>query len=501
MARYRRPAGAAALFVLVALGLASARADEPRTAFRPCIDPNNLPFSNSAGDGFENRIAKLFAQQMGLPVRSYEFPQRMNFVRNTLRYRLPGTDFRCDILMGVPAGYDQAWTTAAYYRSTYVLVFPKGRGLDEVKTGNDLFTVFDASSRRPVIGVYDRSPASIWLVKHGWEEQARPYRMLSADPEQYPGEIIAKDLAQGVIDAAIVWGPIGGYFAKRMGEGLRVVPLRSEPGVKFDYEMAMGVRYGDSEWKAAIERLIVENRAAITAILREYDVPLVDEHGDLLGAAMPDAASQVARFLPVSASVVRVEAQREKGGLSVGSGVTVAPSVIATNCHVIRDATRVRISGAGASWHVDAQIADMRRDLCFLRVPSWLGEPVKLAPSDAVSAGAAVVALGFSGGGAIAPHFGHVRGLRALGESRIIESDAAFNSGSSGGGLFDESGALIGLLTFRSRNWPASFYSLPVAWIREGLPREPRWARVEPLKGTQPFWQDEGGESAALGRR
>ena len=260
---------------------AAARADEPRATFRPCIDPNNLPFSNEKGEGYENKIAELFAGKLGLPVESYAFPQRMNFVRNTLRYRLPGSDYRCDILMGVPAGYDQTWTTAPYYRSTYVLVFPKGKGLDAVKTGNDLFALFEAAKKKPVIGIHDRSPAGIWLVKHGWEDQAKPYMMLTADPEQYPGEIIARDLAQGTIDAAVVWGPIGGYFAKRMGS-LAVVPLRSEPGVKFDYEMAMGVRYGDREWKSAVERLIADNRPAITAILREYNVPLIDERGELM---------------------------------------------------------------------------------------------------------------------------------------------------------------------------------------------------------------------------
>lgn len=274
---------AASAMVIAALlaPTAAAGEDAPRSAFRPCIDPNNLPFSNTKGEGFENRIAEVLAGKLGLPVKSYAFPQRMNFVRNTLRYRLPGTDFRCDILMGIPAGYEQASTTTPYYRSTYVLVFPKGGRLDAVKSGSDLFAVFAASKDRPVIGVYDRSPASAWLVKHGWEEQARPYRMLSADPESYPGEILGRDLAEGTIDAAIVWGPIGGYFAKRSGK-LAVIPLRSEPGVKFDYEMAMGVRHGDREWKAVVERLIAENRSAITAILREYNVPLVDERGELL---------------------------------------------------------------------------------------------------------------------------------------------------------------------------------------------------------------------------
>jgi quinoprotein dehydrogenase-associated probable ABC transporter substrate-binding protein len=255
-------------------------ADEERHAFRPCIDPNNLPFSNEKGEGIENRIAALFAKQLKLPVESFAWPQRMNFVRNTIRYKLPDTDYRCDILMGVPVGFDQVSVTKPYYRSTYVLVFPKGKGLDAVKSGDDLFKQFEGSARKPVIGLYDRTPASQWLAKHGWVDQGHPYNILSADPDQYPGEIIVDDLAHGRIDAAVVWGPIGAYFAKRAGVALTVIPLRSEPGVKLDYEMGMGVRYGEREWKSTVESLIADNRSAIVDILRAYDVPLVDERGE-----------------------------------------------------------------------------------------------------------------------------------------------------------------------------------------------------------------------------
>ena len=265
----------------VALGSGSIIAQEARTAFRPCIDPGNLPFANSQGEGFENRIAELFAQQLGLPVKSYAFPQRMNFIRNTLRYKLPGEDFRCDIVISVPAGYDQVSATSPYYRSTYALVYPKGKGLDQVRSGGDLFALSPDLRSRLKIGMYDKSPASEWLVKHGMEAQARPYPMLSPNPEQYPGEIIEKDLAQGKIDAAIVWGPIAGYYAKRVrNPELVVIPLTSEPGVKFDYAIAMGVRYGEPEWKASVQKLIGANQDAITAILREYNVPLVNERGE-----------------------------------------------------------------------------------------------------------------------------------------------------------------------------------------------------------------------------
>jgi quinoprotein dehydrogenase-associated probable ABC transporter substrate-binding protein len=270
----------AAIAIALALGGASASADETRAAFRPCIDPANLPFSNTSGEGFENRIAELFAKQLGLPVQSYALAQRMNFIRNTLRYRLPGQDFRCDIVMSVPVGYDQAWATSPYYRSTYALVYPKGKGLDDVRSGADLVALPDARRSKLTIGIPDKSPASIWLVKHGMEAQAKPYQMLSPDPDAYPGQIIDNELAQGRIDAAIVWGPIAGYYAKRVRNvELVVVPLRSEPGVKFDYEVAMGVRYGEREWKETIDKLIAQNKAAIMGILREYSIPLLDEQG------------------------------------------------------------------------------------------------------------------------------------------------------------------------------------------------------------------------------
>jgi len=204
------------------------------------------------------------------------------------------------------------------------------------------------------------------------------------------------------------------------------------------------------------------------------------------------AASQPlnpALFLPVAASVVRVEAQRVQGGLSVGSGVTVAPGVVATNCHVVRDAADVRVSGAGAMWGVDAEQGDPRRDVCFLRVPGWNGKPVRLARPDAAQLGASVVALGYTGGTAISPRIGSVHALHSFDGARVIESDAAFNSGSSGGGLFAEDGTLVGLLAFRLRNSDAGYFTLPVEWVRGAMPREGDWKPVRPLADARPFWQ------------
>lgn len=248
-----------------------------REAFRVCQDPNNLPFSNTQGEGIENRIAELFAKDLGLPVSYYSFPQRMAFIRNTLRYKLPGEDFRCDVVLGVPAGFDQVSATKPYYRSTYALVFAKSGPMAAVKAPADLFAMAPAARNKLRIGLYDKSPASEWLNRHGLVEQGVPYPMMSADPSQYPGEIIERDLASGKLDAAVVWGPIAGYFAKRVkAPELVVLPLASEPGVRFDYQMAMGVRYGEPQWKQQIETLIDKRKPEIDAILREYGVPLLE---------------------------------------------------------------------------------------------------------------------------------------------------------------------------------------------------------------------------------
>ncbi|HWH82957.1 MAG TPA: substrate-binding domain-containing protein [Burkholderiaceae bacterium] len=249
-----------------------------RTELRVCQDPNNLPFSNTQGEGIENRIAEVFGKALNIPVTYYSFPQRLAFIRNTLRYKLPGQDYPCDIVIGVPVGFDEGVSvTKPYYRSTYALVFAKAKGLENVASVEDFLALGPAKLKGLRIGVYDRSPASDWLSRHDLLGSGVPYQMMNPNPQQYPGEIIEKDLASGKIDAAIVWGPIAGYFAKRVKTPtLVVVPLKSEPGVRLDYQMAMGVRYGEREWKQQVEGLIDSRQADIQAILKEYGVPLVD---------------------------------------------------------------------------------------------------------------------------------------------------------------------------------------------------------------------------------
>jgi len=275
-----RAVAAAVLAAWLGCGAAPAlaQADAPeRKTFKVCQDPNNLPFSDAKGQGIENKLAELFAKDLGLPVSYYSFPQRLAFIRNTLRYKLPGEDFRCDIVMGVPAGFDQVSATQPYYRSTYALVFPKAGVLAGLTQANDLLALPPEQLKKLRIGLYDKSPVSEWLSRHDLVDQGVPYSILNPDPDQYPGEIIERDLAAGKLDVAIVWGPIAGYYARRVrSPELRVLPLASEKGVKFDYAMAMGVRYGEPEWKKQIETLITKHQAAIQAILRDFGVPLLE---------------------------------------------------------------------------------------------------------------------------------------------------------------------------------------------------------------------------------
>ena len=206
-------------------------------------------------------------------------------------------------------------------------------------------------------------------------------------------------------------------------------------------------------------------------------------------AAAPSQSPSPAAFLALSSSVVRVEVGRQGGGLSLGTGVTIAPSIVVTNCHVTRDGTFARISGSGRLWDVTAQYADLLHDLCFLRVPAWTGKPVVLGTSDGLRSGQQVAALGFTGGLGISLRFGHVLALHTLGTGHVIETDTAFTSGASGGGLFDAAGALVGLLTFRLAGSNGNYYSLPAEWIGEHLPTADQWADLGPLRGPRPFWQ------------
>lgn len=266
--------------LLSALIMASAivhASDVPPDALRVCSDPNNLPYSNRAEEGFENKIAELIASDLKLELEYTWFPQRMGFIRNTLKYWDDEEErFRCDLVMGVPVGFDISDTTMPYYRSTYVLVFKaKGplAGIDTAETFSDLPMEQKKALR---IGAFTRSPAVDWLNKFDLFENTTFYQIMTGDKDYYPGKIIEEELVPGNLDVVLMWGPIAGYFASRHPDaGLRVIPMLNQPGFNFDFAMAMGVRRHESDWKGRIEKSIAENQEAIQNILEQYQVPLV----------------------------------------------------------------------------------------------------------------------------------------------------------------------------------------------------------------------------------
>ena len=176
---------------LIGLILSASTLAEEVSAFRVCADPNNLPFSAKSRDGLENRIAELWAAELGLPVEYTWFPQRRGFIRKTLKaLNESGSAYKCDVVMGVAAGYDRLLTTKPYYRSTYALVYAKGGDLDDVASGKDFINLKPEIRNRLRVGAFTPTPGAKWLARHGMNEQLVPFLAMSGDPEAYPGEII-----------------------------------------------------------------------------------------------------------------------------------------------------------------------------------------------------------------------------------------------------------------------------------------------------------------------
>lgn len=278
-------------------GRLEALPDEARGVLKVCADPNNLPLSHRNGQGFENKIAEVFAEALGWRLEYTWFPQRMGFIRNTLRARDETVDgFKCDLVMGVPVGFELAATTQPYYRSTWTLVYVRGGALDSVRRPEDLLALPAERLRALRLGAFGQTPPVDWLLRHRLLGQLVPYQRQTGDPEQYPGEIVEKDLLAGRIDVAFVWGPIAGYFAGRDREHrLVVVPFPPDPEIRFDYAIAMGVRFGERAWKERIEQLIVAQRPRIQAILADYGVPQLDAAGQALPSGGDRGATGAAR--------------------------------------------------------------------------------------------------------------------------------------------------------------------------------------------------------------
>ena len=254
---------------------------EEMTVLKVCADPYMLPFSNLKEQGFENRIAELFAEKLGVELQYEFFPQRIGFIRNTLRAESEsGTGYKCDLVMSAPVNFERAAATNPYYTSSYALVLAKGRGMDDVTSPEMLVDRVKNGGLKIRFGVTDRGQDQFWVFRHGLMGSIVPYQGQPGDPEEYPGKTLTEDLIAGKIDAAIIWGPIIGYFSRTMegGEDLIMLPLGDDPTtpyLKFSFTVAMAVRHGEQEWRDKVNQLIAENQAEINAIMEDYGVPLL----------------------------------------------------------------------------------------------------------------------------------------------------------------------------------------------------------------------------------
>ena len=249
--------------------------------FKVCADPLNPPYSTKNKDGFENKIAELFARELGQKVDYTWFAQRIGFIRNTLTASVNEWDadsdkYKCDIVMGVPAGYALTLTTAPYYKSTYVLLIAKGRGWDDIKDADQLSGLPLQRQESLKIAMFDRGPGTTWLQQNGLLDQGIPYQSMSGDSENNTAMQIDKDFKAKKIDMVILWGPMAAYVtAQSPKNSYTMIPMKSTPGIKFDFAMAMGVRNGDKAKKAMLDKLIASKADKIQAIIAGYNIPLL----------------------------------------------------------------------------------------------------------------------------------------------------------------------------------------------------------------------------------
>jgi quinoprotein dehydrogenase-associated probable ABC transporter substrate-binding protein len=267
----------AGLILLTATAIATAE-----DKFKVCADPLNPPYSSKKKDGFENKIAELLAKELKQTVEYTWFPQRIGFIRNTLMApvkedAVDSTDFKCDVVMGLPAGYDLTETTIPYYQSTYVLLIAKGRGWDDItKDAAQLTNVPLERQEKLKIAMFDQGPGTTWLQKSGLLDYGIPYQSMSGDDENNVAMQIAKDLKAKKIDMVILWGPMAGYVISQSPKNsYTVIPMKSTPGMQFDFPMSMGVRKSDKERKAVLDQLIVKKAKEIKAIIASYNIPLL----------------------------------------------------------------------------------------------------------------------------------------------------------------------------------------------------------------------------------
>lgn len=260
--------------VLAAVAIDAARvktASKLEATLRVCEDPNNLPFSNVRGQGFENAIATLIAEDLGRSLQYYWQPQRRGFLRSTLLAH------ECDVVMGVPASLERVAVTRPYYRSSYVFVSRRDRLID-------IRSFDDPALRTLRIGLqvtgndYANPPAAEALATRHLVIGIRGYPVYGDYSSAEPQRAIVDAVANGDVDVVVVWGPVAGYFAQRESVPLTVapvVPSHVDEGMVFSFDIAMAVRREDTRLRDDLDTTLARRANDIRQILTRYGVPLV----------------------------------------------------------------------------------------------------------------------------------------------------------------------------------------------------------------------------------
>lgn len=270
------------LAALAGLGASTAAlaADAPkadlvnRQQLRVCADPADMPFSNDKGEGFENKIANIIAEELGVPVTYTWFPKAKGFITMTLARK------KCDLVIGWGQGDEMVLNTNAIYRSTSALIYKAGTGLDGVDS------LADPRLKGKNIGVVQGSPGANYVAKNGLMGNARGYQLMVDRRYDNPAERMMKDIRDGTIAVGVHWAPIASYWAERGGEKLVVVPLLKDTNAgKIAFRITMGVRQGDDAWKRRLNEIIAKRQGDIDKVLLSYGIPLLvddDTKMDLL---------------------------------------------------------------------------------------------------------------------------------------------------------------------------------------------------------------------------
>ncbi|MBX2885644.1 MAG: quinoprotein dehydrogenase-associated putative ABC transporter substrate-binding protein [Granulosicoccus sp.] len=237
---------------------------------RVCADPSNLPFSDKNLNGFENKIIALIAGKLGLETRYTWYPQSTGFVRNTLRVR------ECDLVSGITTTSQTVQNTNPYYHSVYTMVYRKDSGITAT-------TIADPQLKGKKLGVVAGTPPANILAQHGLLPSVKPYQLVADTRRELPASQAISDVDSGATDVAFIWGPIAAYYAAQADNPLAVVPLVNENrSTRLNFRVSMAVRYNETDWKRKVNSVLKELAPEIQVILNEYDIPLLDDRGNLI---------------------------------------------------------------------------------------------------------------------------------------------------------------------------------------------------------------------------